>query len=69
MDKKQIKKIINNKLIDYGLTKMDLAIQMMISPASLYNKISNPDSFKLKELKLMADVLHFTSSEKLTFLQ
>ena len=38
-----------------GYTKKQLALKLGISPASLYNKLNNPDSFTFGEVRKLSE--------------
>ena len=46
-------------------TKKDLAVKLGMCPASLYNKLNDPDSFTVKELKKLFQIMGLSSEEKL----
>jgi hypothetical protein len=64
IDKKTaLQAIVAKNLIECGFDKSDLALKLFMSKASIYNKLNNPDSFTLKELRLLFKVLKFTQDE------
>ncbi len=60
-----LKALVAKNLVLRGYNKKDLAILLSMSPASLYNKLSNPDSFTFGELRKLKEVLRFTDEELL----
>ncbi len=61
----ELNALIAARLVRYGYTKKELAIKLSMSPASLYNKLNNPDRFTRKELRKLFEVFNFTQQEKL----
>tara|TARA_Y100001963_G_C6606282_1_gene364905 strand:- start:178 stop:372 length:195 start_codon:yes stop_codon:yes gene_type:complete len=41
------------RLKEFGITKLELAKKIGITPMTLHNKFSNPQSFKVNELQQM----------------
>lgn len=48
-----------------GYTKEEFAQMLGMSPASLYNKLKNPDNFKLSEFNLLLEYLNLDPATKL----
>ena len=48
-----------------GHTKGELAEMLGMSPASFYNKLKNPETFKLNEFNLLLEYLDLDSATKL----
>lgn len=48
-----------------GYTKAEFAEMLGMSPASFYNKLKNPDTFKLNEFILLLEFLNLDASTKL----
>lgn len=59
-----LKSIIAAKLVIYGYTKEELAVLLSMSPATFYRKLSNPDTFRVKELRKLFEACNFTKEEK-----
>lgn len=58
MDKNiEFKALINYYLTKAGYSKIELATKLHISKSSLYQKLSNPDCFTVKEIRMMRSVL------------
>ena len=55
-------------LIRTGYTKAEFAEMLGMSPASFYNKLKNPDTFKLNEFFLLLDFLNLDTNTKLKLL-
>ena len=51
-----VNKVFNTELKRLGLKRYDVAKELGISYPSLKAKIDNPDRFKLKELKRLAEL-------------
>jgi len=65
---KELKASIAKNLVIYGYTKKDLAVMLSMSPSSLYNKLNDPDSFTIKEVRKLSEVFNFTPEEKLNMI-
>lgn len=48
-----------------GYTKAEFAEILGMSPASFYNKLKNPDTFKLSEFNLLLEYLNLDPGTKL----
>lgn len=49
----------------HGYTKEEFAEMLGMCPASFYNKLKNPDTFKLNEFILLLEFLNLDASTKL----
>lgn len=58
-----LRKTILKQLIVCGYSKQELALKLNISISSLYNKLKNPDTFTLKEIKTIYHFLKLSESE------
>lgn len=61
----EIKGQISYYLAVKGYTKQELAAQLNISIATLYNKLRNPNSFTLEEIRNLRVILDLTDSQVL----
>lgn len=58
-----IKQIIESKRVLYGISREELAAAMLVSDQTYLNRMARPDSFKLRELRILASKLHCTVAE------
>lgn len=65
---KEIKGQISYYLEVEGYTKKDLALQLGICVATLYNKLKNPDTFTLEEVRNLKIILNLTDSQLLAII-
>ena len=62
---KELKALIAGYLIRSGYSKEDLALQLNISLASLYNKMKDIDKFTFKEITILFSLLKLDDETKL----
>ena len=62
---KEIKALIAGYLIRSGYSKEDLALQLNICPASLYNKMKDIDKFTFREITILFSLLKLDDETKL----
>lgn len=62
---KELNALIAGYLIRRGYSKVDLALQLNISLASLYNKMKDIDKFTFKEITILFSLLKLDDETKL----
>lgn len=62
---KEIRGQVSYYLTVSGHSKAEFAEMLGMSPASFYNKLKNPDTFKLNEFNLLLEYLNLDSDTKL----
>lgn len=65
---KEIKGQISYYLTVEGYTKQDLALQLGMCVATLYNKLRNPNTFTLEEVRNLKIVLNLTDAQVLSII-
>lgn len=65
---KEIKGQISYYLEVEGYTKKDLALQLNMCVATLYNKLKNPNTFTLEEVRNLKIILNLTDSQLLAII-
>ena len=62
---KELQVLVSGYLIRSGYSKEDLALQLNICPASLYNKMKDIDKFTFKEITILFSLLKLDDETKL----
>lgn len=56
--------LLEQKIIDSGVTKAFIARKLDISPSGLWKKIHNKSSFRLPEVNTLCDILRVGNDER-----
>ena len=54
---------IDSGLTMYGWTKEEVAIQICMCPATFYNRLNDPEKFRVGELRRLEKILHLNRKE------
>lgn len=56
--RREFKAIVDYGLRIYGWTKEEVATQICMCPATFYNRLNDPEKFKVGELRRLEKILH-----------
>jgi len=54
----EFKAVVDYGLRIYGWTKEEVATQICMCPATFYNRLNDPEKFKVGELRRLEKILH-----------
>jgi len=61
----ELRGLVSYYLTKYNYSKSELAFKLKMSPASLYRKLDNPQSFTFGEFLKLLEILNLTPEQKL----
>lgn len=61
--KRSFRTVIAKQMTFLGISKEQLTAHMKMSRTTLWSKLNDPDSFRVRELRLLYDVLKFSEEE------